>query len=184
MFRCGLVTDRHEAAVGRDSEYPFRARHPCGCTPSTWLCVTLPQLVGRRSLSPTLPRDQENGKNRTEALASIAKGNETVEWACSLPQLISGRVQEVSRGITCHDVREPIGVVASICPFNFPVMVPMWTVPIALCTGNWYGVRLTCLRCVCSAAAIWQLMVGVRPPVPWVCACRSIGDFGWHVDSP
>jgi len=79
---------------------------------------------------------RENGKNRTEALASIAKGNETVEWACSLPQLISGRIQEVSRGITCQDVREPLGVVASICPFNFPVMVPMWTVPIALGTGN------------------------------------------------
>jgi len=78
----------------------------------------------------------ENGKNRAEAIASIAKGNETVEWACSLPQLVQGRTLEVSRGITCHDVREPIGIVASICPFNFPVMVPMWTVPIALAAGN------------------------------------------------
>jgi len=79
---------------------------------------------------------RENGKNRAEAIASIAKGNETVEWACSMPQLVQGRILEVSRGITCHDVREPIGIVASICPFNFPVMVPMWTVPIALAAGN------------------------------------------------
>lgn len=63
---------------------------------------------------------KENGKNRAEALASVAKGNETVEWACSLPQLIQGRTLQVSRGVTCQDLREPIGVVASIVPFNFP----------------------------------------------------------------
>uniref|UniRef100_A0A7S1CDT3 Aldehyde dehydrogenase domain-containing protein n=1 Tax=Bicosoecida sp. CB-2014 TaxID=1486930 RepID=A0A7S1CDT3_9STRA len=79
---------------------------------------------------------QENGKNFGEALASVAKGNETVEYACSLPQLAAGRILQVSRGVTCHEVREPIGVVASVCPFNFPAMVPMWTVPIALVTGN------------------------------------------------
>ncbi len=78
----------------------------------------------------------ENGKNKAEALASVAKGNETVEYACSLPQLISGNIQQVSRGITCQEVREPLGIIASIVPFNFPVMVPMWTCPIALTTGN------------------------------------------------
>ena len=60
------------------------------------------------------------GKNKAEALASVAKGNETVEWACSLPQLSTGQILQVSRGITCHDVKEPVGVVASIVPFNFP----------------------------------------------------------------
>lgn len=79
---------------------------------------------------------KEHGKNRAEALASVDKGNETVEYATSLPQLVSGRVQEVSRGVTCQDRRDPLGVVVSIVPFNFPIMVPMWTVPIALVTGN------------------------------------------------
>lgn len=79
---------------------------------------------------------KENGKNKMEALASVAKGNETVEYACSLPQLVQGKTLMVSRGITCHDVREPLGIVASIVPFNFPIMVPMWTVPIALTLGN------------------------------------------------
>uniref|UniRef100_A0AAV1UTB3 methylmalonate-semialdehyde dehydrogenase (CoA acylating) n=1 Tax=Peronospora matthiolae TaxID=2874970 RepID=A0AAV1UTB3_9STRA len=78
----------------------------------------------------------ENGKNRTEALASIVKGNETVEYACSLPQVVQGRTLQVSRGITCQEVREPLGVVACIVPFNFPIMVPMWTIPIALTMGN------------------------------------------------
>ncbi|EQC33462.1 methylmalonate-semialdehyde dehydrogenase (acylating) [Saprolegnia diclina VS20] len=78
----------------------------------------------------------ENGKNKSEALASVIKGNETVEYACSLPQLLQGKTLEVSRGITCQETRAPLGVIASIVPFNFPIMVPMWTVPIALTTGN------------------------------------------------
>lgn len=63
---------------------------------------------------------KENGKNIVEALADVAKGNETVEWATSLPQMAVGRVLEVSRGITCEELRNPIGVVAAIVPFNFP----------------------------------------------------------------
>eukprot|EP00903_Cladosiphon_okamuranus_P010607 g10031.t1 len=78
----------------------------------------------------------ENGKNKAEALASVAKGNETVEWACSMPQLMQGKTLAVSSGITCRDLREPLGVVACLVPFNFPIMVPMWTVPIALTAGN------------------------------------------------
>mmetsp|Transcript_43187 Transcript_43187/g.124842 ORF Transcript_43187/g.124842 Transcript_43187/m.124842 type:complete len:509 (+) Transcript_43187:202-1728(+) len=79
---------------------------------------------------------KENGKNITEALADVAKGNETVEYACSLPQLAQGRSLKVSGEVTCIDRRDPLGVVASIVPFNFPFMVPMWTLPIALVMGN------------------------------------------------
>jgi malonate-semialdehyde dehydrogenase (acetylating)/methylmalonate-semialdehyde dehydrogenase len=64
------------------------------------------------------------------------KGIETLEWATSLPQMIAGKYLEVSRGISCRETRDPLGVVVSIVPFNFPVMVPMWTVPIALGCGN------------------------------------------------
>jgi acyl-CoA reductase-like NAD-dependent aldehyde dehydrogenase len=69
-------------------------------------------------------------------VADVAKGNETVEWACALPEIGQGKRLEVSRNIICHDHRAPLGVVASIVPFNFPFMVPMWTVPIALVMGN------------------------------------------------
>lgn len=65
----------------------------------------------------------ENGKNRVEAAGDLAKGLETVEWACSMPQLAVGRHLTVSSGITCHEIRDPVGVVASIVPFNFPFMV-------------------------------------------------------------
>ena len=78
----------------------------------------------------------ENGKNYTEAMADVAKGNETVEWACGMPQIFAGRILEVSRGIECREVRVPVGLVAAIVPFNFPFMVPMWTIPISLMCGN------------------------------------------------
>jgi hypothetical protein len=59
----------------------------------------------------------------SKALADVAKGNETVEYACSLPQLAQGRILRVSSDVTCQDRRDPLGVVASIVPFNFPFMV-------------------------------------------------------------
>ncbi len=78
----------------------------------------------------------ENGKLLSESEAGIMKGVEVLEYALSLPNKIAGEFQEVSNGVTCRMVREPLGVVASITPFNFPFMVPMWTVPIALTVGN------------------------------------------------
>jgi malonate-semialdehyde dehydrogenase (acetylating)/methylmalonate-semialdehyde dehydrogenase len=79
---------------------------------------------------------RENGKNFSEALADVAKGNETAEWATSLPQLACGKKLEVSKGIHCEEIRKPLGVVGAIVPFNFPLMVPFWTIPIALTLGN------------------------------------------------
>jgi len=65
----------------------------------------------------------ENGKNITEALADIAKGNETVEYACSLASLVPGKQMRVSSDVYCQDRRDPVGIVGSIVPFNFPFMV-------------------------------------------------------------
>jgi len=78
----------------------------------------------------------ENGKNKAEAMGDVAKGNETVEYACTLPELIPGKNLRVSSEVFCQDRRDALGVVASIVPFNFPFMVPMWTLPIALVCGN------------------------------------------------
>jgi malonate-semialdehyde dehydrogenase (acetylating)/methylmalonate-semialdehyde dehydrogenase len=79
---------------------------------------------------------RENGKTTAEAKASIARAVECVEFASSLPQLITGRVLEVSRGVECKMVRYPLGVVAGITPFNFPFMVPLWMIPMAIGCGN------------------------------------------------
>jgi acyl-CoA reductase-like NAD-dependent aldehyde dehydrogenase len=65
----------------------------------------------------------EHGKTESEALAEIAKGNETVEYAISLPQLIGGRILQVSRGVNCQDVRKPHGVVVSVVPFSDAALI-------------------------------------------------------------
>ncbi len=66
---------------------------------------------------------KEHGKTLGEAIAEINKGNETVEYAFSMPLVAPGRTLMVSRGVTCAEVRKPLGVVVSIVPFNFPFMV-------------------------------------------------------------
>jgi malonate-semialdehyde dehydrogenase (acetylating)/methylmalonate-semialdehyde dehydrogenase len=79
---------------------------------------------------------EENGKTIDEARGEIVRAIEVTEFACSLPQLAAGEVLEVSPGVECRVDRLPLGVVASITPFNFPVMVPHWTIPIAITLGN------------------------------------------------
>src|SRR5438876_955409 len=79
---------------------------------------------------------EENGKIDSEARAEVLKSAELTEFACSLPQITAGEVLEVSRGVECRVERFPVGIVASITPFNFPNMVPNWTIPNAIALGN------------------------------------------------
>jgi malonate-semialdehyde dehydrogenase (acetylating) / methylmalonate-semialdehyde dehydrogenase len=79
---------------------------------------------------------EENGKIDNEARAEVLKSAELTEFACSLPQITAGEVLEVSRGVECRIERFPVGIVASITPFNFPNMVPNWTIPNAIALGN------------------------------------------------
>jgi malonate-semialdehyde dehydrogenase (acetylating)/methylmalonate-semialdehyde dehydrogenase len=79
---------------------------------------------------------EENGKTISESKAEIEKCIELTEFACSLPQLVQGETLEVSKGVECRSEHVPVGVVASIVPFNFPTMVPNWTIPNALALGN------------------------------------------------
>lgn len=79
---------------------------------------------------------EENGKIYAESVAEIEKCIELTEFATSLPQLVTGEVLEVSRGVECRTEHVALGVVASIVPFNFPSMVPNWTIPNAIALGN------------------------------------------------
>lgn len=80
---------------------------------------------------------QEHGKVFTDAQGEVARGIDIVEFACGIPQLLKGDyTEQVSTGIDNWTTRQPLGVVAGITPFNFPVMVPMWMFPIAIATGN------------------------------------------------
>ena len=83
-------------------------------------------------------KGMEAGKTFDEAKAGLMKGVEVLEFAISIQNLDLGGKVEVSRGVWCEYRREPLGVVANITPFNFPAMVPMWTIPICLALGNAY----------------------------------------------
>ncbi|CAM3441723.1 CoA-acylating methylmalonate-semialdehyde dehydrogenase [Kibdelosporangium persicum] len=79
----------------------------------------------------------EHGKVLSDAAGEVQRGLEVVEFACGIPHLVKGEHSEqVSRGVDAYSVREPLGVVAGITPFNFPAMVPMWMFPLAIAAGN------------------------------------------------
>ena len=84
----------------------------------------------------------EHGKILSDARGELARGMEVVEFACGIPQLLKGEMTEqVGRGIDSWSVRQPLGVVAGITPFNFPVMVPMWMWPVAIACGNTFVLK-------------------------------------------
>jgi malonate-semialdehyde dehydrogenase (acetylating)/methylmalonate-semialdehyde dehydrogenase len=80
---------------------------------------------------------REHGKTFSDAQGEVARGIEVVEFAVGIPHLLKGEfTDQIARGIDAWAMRQPLGVVAGITPFNFPVMVPMWMFPVALACGN------------------------------------------------
>ena len=80
---------------------------------------------------------QEHGKTLAEARGDVRRGLENIEYACGIPSLLMGdAIENVARGIDCDSIRQPLGVVAGIAPFNFPAMVPLWMWPLAIACGN------------------------------------------------
>jgi malonate-semialdehyde dehydrogenase (acetylating)/methylmalonate-semialdehyde dehydrogenase len=85
---------------------------------------------------------REHGKTLPDALGEVARAIEVVEFATGIPQLLKGEyTDQVARGIDAWSLRQPLGVVAGITPFNFPAMVPMWMVPVALACGNTFVLK-------------------------------------------
>ncbi|HEV7604783.1 MAG TPA: aldehyde dehydrogenase family protein, partial [Candidatus Limnocylindrales bacterium] len=85
---------------------------------------------------------EEHGKVPSDALGEIARGLENLEFACGIPTLLKGGFSEqVSTGVDVYQIRQPLGVVAGITPFNFPAMVPMWMWAPALATGNTFVLK-------------------------------------------
>ncbi len=85
---------------------------------------------------------REHGKTLDESRGSVRRGIEVVEFACGAPSLLMGEALEnIARDIDCDTIRQPLGVSVAITPFNFPVMVPLWTLPIALVCGNTFVLK-------------------------------------------
>ncbi len=110
-----------ESPLGQRTDRMFRLRE---------LIVTRHQDLARLV-------SEEHGKVVTDAGGEVARGLECVEFACGIPQMLKGsHSSEVSNGVDVHTVLHPVGVVAGITPFNFPVMVPLWMMANALACGN------------------------------------------------
>jgi malonate-semialdehyde dehydrogenase (acetylating)/methylmalonate-semialdehyde dehydrogenase len=106
-------------------------------TRRTQVLFAFRELVNARKDDIAQAITSEHGKVLSDALGEVARGLEVVEFACGIPQLIKGGYSEnVSTGVDVYSIRQPLGVVGVISPFNFPAMVPLWFVPIAIACGN------------------------------------------------
>ncbi|MEM9713454.1 MAG: CoA-acylating methylmalonate-semialdehyde dehydrogenase, partial [Actinomycetota bacterium] len=84
----------------------------------------------------------EHGKVFADALGEVQRGLEVVELACGIPSLLKGEITpDVATSVDAYSIRQPLGVVAGITPFNFPVMVPMWMYPVAIACGNTFVLK-------------------------------------------
>ncbi len=95
------------------------------------------EVMERRKDELAAAISAEHGKVVSDALGEVGRGQEVVEFACGIPHVLKGGYSEsVSMGTDVHSIRQPLGVVAGITPFNFPAMVPMWMFPVAIACGN------------------------------------------------
>ena len=95
------------------------------------------ELIEKNSDELTKLIVSEHGKVYDDAQGSLTRGLEVVEFACGIPHLLKGEFSEnVGTNVDSWSMRQPLGVVAGITPFNFPAMVPMWMFPIAIACGN------------------------------------------------
>jgi malonate-semialdehyde dehydrogenase (acetylating) / methylmalonate-semialdehyde dehydrogenase len=100
------------------------------------------ELVNARRGELAALISSEHGKVVSDAAGEVARGLEVVEFACGIPHLLKGGFSEnVSTGVDAYSIRQPLGVVAGITPFNFPAMVPMWMFPVAIACGNTFVLK-------------------------------------------
>ena len=102
----------------------------------------LKNLIEENSVELAGLLTSEHGKVKDDALGEVMRGLEVVEFACGAPQLLKGEFSDsVGAGVDAYSFRQPLGVVAGITPFNFPAMVPLWMIPMALVCGNTFVLK-------------------------------------------
>ncbi|GAA4846218.1 CoA-acylating methylmalonate-semialdehyde dehydrogenase [Saccharopolyspora rosea] len=115
----------------------FRAWSQASLTKRTQVLFDYRELVNAHRDELASLITAEHGKVHSDALGEVARGLEIVELACGIPQLLKGQSStQVSTRVDVESLRQPLGVVAGITPFNFPAMVPMWMFPLAIACGN------------------------------------------------
>jgi malonate-semialdehyde dehydrogenase (acetylating)/methylmalonate-semialdehyde dehydrogenase len=134
------VADADRAVAAAKAAFP--AWRDMSMTRRTAIMFAFRELLNARKEEMAAIVTREHGKVLSDALGEVTRGLEIVEFACGMPHLIKGEYSEqVSTGIDIWSIRQPLGVVAGITPFNFPAMVPMWMIPIALAAGNTFVLK-------------------------------------------
>ena len=132
-----LADDAEIADAVASAERGFRVWSQFSIAKRQAVIFAFRELLNARRAELAAIVSSEHGKALSDALGEIARGMEVVELACGFPHLIKGEHSEnVSTGIDVYTLKQPLGVVGIISPFNFPVMVPMWFFPIAIAAGN------------------------------------------------
>ena len=132
-FATSEVVDAAVAAAAKAAE----SWREASLATRTRVLFAFRQLVEKHKKEMAEILTREHGKVAADALGEVTRGLEVVEFACGVPQLLKGEFSEnVSTDVDSYSIRQPLGVVAGITPFNFPAMVPMWMYPIAIACGN------------------------------------------------
>ena len=119
------------------SEKAFEQWRHASLTKRTQILFSFRELVNKNKEKIAELITAEHGKVLSDAQGEVTRGLEVVEFTCGIPHLLKGGFsEEVSTGVDVYSIRQPLGPVAIISPFNFPAMVPMWFFPIALACGN------------------------------------------------
>jgi malonate-semialdehyde dehydrogenase (acetylating)/methylmalonate-semialdehyde dehydrogenase len=135
------TADEVDAAVAAAREaYP--AWRDSSLAKRTNILFAFRELVHRNRDELAALISAEHGKVQSDAAGEVARGLEVVEFACGIPHLLKGGFSEnVSTRVDSYSIRQPLGVVAGITPFNFPAMVPMWMFPVAIAAGNTFVLK-------------------------------------------
>jgi malonate-semialdehyde dehydrogenase (acetylating)/methylmalonate-semialdehyde dehydrogenase len=137
-FASPAEVDRAVAAA-RDA---FSAWREASLAKRTKVLFAFRELLDRKKEELARILVSEHGKVFADALGEVNRGLEVVEFACGIPQLLKGEFSEsVSTDVDSYSIRQPLGVVAGITPFNFPAMVPMWMYPLAIACGNTFVLK-------------------------------------------
>ena len=135
--RVAFASGADVAAVVADAKAAGEAWAAQSLTRRTAVLFGFREALARRREEVAAAITAEHGKVLDDALGEVQRGLEVAEFACGAPHLLKGSFSDgVSGGVDVHSIRQPLGVVAVISPFNFPAMVPLWFVPIAIACGN------------------------------------------------
>jgi malonate-semialdehyde dehydrogenase (acetylating)/methylmalonate-semialdehyde dehydrogenase len=135
--RVAFASEADVDAVVGAARAAFPGWRDTSLTQRTQILFRFRELLNARAEELAAIITAEHGKVLSDAAGEVARGQEVVEFACGMPHLLKGSATEnASTGVDVHSVRQPLGVVGIISPFNFPAMVPMWFFPIAIAAGN------------------------------------------------